>query len=343
MRIGFVGYSNLTSGIGIFGREFIDYLGVDSILSAPSYKGQEDWLGDNQFTSKIYPLSARDVERYFNQCQPDVVMFLETPFCDCLPEIAAQWGIKTVAIAMHEAMFWGHFKLRADLIVCPSYSAWEKACSAGAKAASLFLPIGLELFPYKKRTGHTFIQSLGYNEYNDRRQTAKIVAAFHRLEDPDARLILNTIGKWPPGTVIDDPRISYHRRETERPADIYAGGDIAMYPMAYEGYGRMVLEAMACGLPCLTVDGDPMNLFQHDPRFLCESEPTYHFTGPACADATYHSVTVDELEKKLRWLLTIDTAEYSRRARRQAEAQSWESKEIDYKTAWLNMLEDLVK
>jgi len=95
-------------------------------------------------------------------------------------------------------------------------------------------------------------------------------------------------------------------------------------------------------MPTLTMDADPMNLFQHDPDLLVTSCRKYTLNEKWVVNTTYNEVAVEALREKMEWLLTIDTAEYSKAARRQAEAQSWESKDIDYQSAWLNTIEGLL-
>jgi len=337
LRIGLVTYTNLTSGIGVFGWEFFKHLEADSILSVASRKkGQEVWT-ERQVTAPRPP-SDKHIDDYFRRFHPQVVLFLETPFSISLYSIARKYGAKTVGISMHET--YSAYRLAADLVVCPCRSAWEKARVPNKR--HVFLPIGLDLFEYKERQGHTFVMNIGYGWRVDRRQSKVVIDAFTQLEDPDARLILHAQECWPEGIVSKDPRIEYRLGGSPTPADNYAEGDILLAPMAYEGYGRTVLEGMASGMPVLTTDADPMNLFQHDPDLLIEPCERFFWTGGYVKDALFNRVSVEDMRRKLEWLLTIDTAAYSQRARRQAEAQSWESTKIDYKGLWLETLRSIL-
>ena len=144
------------------------------------------------------------------------------------------------------------------------------------------------------------------------------------------------------GCHSDDKRITFIEKNYPHPADIYEDGDIAILPIAYGGYERSILESMASGMPTLTMDADPMNQYQHDPDLLVEPSRQYEFSEQWVFDTIYSEVSVGVLRAKMEWLLTIDTAKYSRRARRQAGAQSWESKDLDYKNAWLETMEELL-
>lgn len=277
------------------------------------------------------------IREYFETYKPDVVLFLETPFSHQIYIYAEEYGAKTVAIPMHETL--SAKRLNADLMICCCRSAWDKARPDRKKY--LFLPIGLEMFPFKERTGHTFVTNIGYGGINDRRQTAVITEAFSQIKDPDARLIMNAQHEWPKGCVIDDKRITFNLKNYDLPTDIYREGDISILPIAYGGYERSILESMASGMPTLTTNADPMNMYQHDKRFLVNPAQRYKFSDQWVTKTIYNKVSVQSLREKMEWLLTIDTAKYSRRARRQAEAQSWESEEIDYKKVWLGTLERL--
>lgn len=331
-KLGLIGYTNRQSGIGLFIYELWKYLEADSILSINAgIKHQELWT-DRQ-VSAHRPPTKDQLTTYFETFRPDVVLFLETPFSMALYEIAKKYNCKCAGIPMHETFNWS--RLNADLLICPCYSAWEKA--SGNKTL-LFLPIGLEMFPFKLRTGHTFISSIGYGGVNDRRQVGKILEAFKQVCNPNAQLIINSQANLPKGLKINDSRVDYRQKTYPEPKDVYAEGDIAILPIAYGGYERPILESMASGLPTLTMNADPMNLFQHDPDFLLEPSRRYKITDSWVVDTEYNEVSVEDLREKMEILLNIPTGKYSVWARAQAVAQSWEGP-IDYKSVWLEALE----
>jgi len=310
-------------------------LKADSILSIRcEAKGQEVWTDRQLNVSR--PPTDRQLADYFATYRPDVVIYIETPFSEKLYSMAHSHGCKVVGIVMHETYMVS--RLEADLLVCPCATAFTKA--HGNKQL-LFLPIGLKMFPFKLRKGHTFVASIGYGGVNDRRQVAKIVEAFNGLKDPEARLIINSQADLPRGVKVDDSRITLNQKTYPEPKDVYSEGDIAISPIAYGGYERGILEAMASGMPCLTMNADPMNLFQHDPDFLIEPERRWTLNGQWVRNTVYSEVSADTLREKMAWLLTIPTAEYSRWARAQAEAQSWES-EIPYLETWLDAIRSVL-
>jgi len=295
-------------------------------------KGRERW-SDRQMDVSLPPTDL-EVRQYFQNYQPDVVIFIETPFNWKLTDIARKYGIKTVAIIMHETCTLER-AAGADLIICPCQSAWDKIPLPNK--ILLPLPIGLDLFPHKQRDGHVFVFNMGYGGVNDRRQSVKTLAAFSLLRDPEARLIINS--QVPTNLKITDKRIELREVNYPEPKQIYADGDIALLPIAYGGYERLILESMASGLPTLTTDADPMNTFQNDPDLLVGVCRSYKITDQWVYDTVYNEVSPIDLLKKMQWLLTIDTAEYSKRARARAEVLSWESG--DFKALWLENLGEL--
>ncbi len=338
IRIGIVTYTNLASGVGIFGWEFWQYLGADSILSiANKVKGQDKWLERQTDTGR--PPSAKTVRDYLQTYKPDIVLFLETPFATSLFTEAKKLGIKTVAIPMHETISASRLN-PADLMICTCQEAWRKATHKNRKM--LFLPIGLKLWKYRERTGHIFVTNIGYGGVNDRRQSARIIQAFEQLKSPDARLILRCQRDWPVGCRSSDRRITFVKKNYPHPSDIYEDGDIAILPIAYGGYERSILESMASGMPVLTMDADPMNQYQHNPELLMKPAKIYKLSHQWVIDTYYNEVSVSDLTERMKWLLTIDTARYSRAARAQAVAQSWECEEIDYRSVWMETLKELI-
>jgi len=311
--------------------DFWTCLGADSILSVNSgIKGQERWT-DRQITS-VRPPRIPDILRWFDEYKPNVILFLETPFHDAIYKLAPEHGIKTVAIPMHETF--SAKRLAADLLICPCYEAYEKARQQRKKL--VFLPISVKPFPFIERTGHTFVMNVGFGWHADRRQVGVVVKAFEQLEDPEAKLILHAQQRFPEEVASDDKRIEWRIGNTVDPADNYKDGDILLAPMAFEGYGRTVLEGMASGMPTLTTNADPMNLFQHDRHFLIDPCERRIYSGEWVKGTMFNRISVEDMKKKLEWLLTIDTPKHSRWARKQAEAQSWEG--FDYKSVWRKVL-----
>lgn len=338
-RIGLISYTNLTSGIGVFAWELIKYLGVDSVLSVKNrVKGQEEWI-DRQHTAGE-TVREGTVRHYLDRYKPDVVLFFETPFGDGLQKVRSERkSLRVVGIPMQETMGAKDFSW-CDAIICPCSSALTKARSV-KRAYGLFLPIGLEMFPFAQRKGHTFVHNVGYGWRTDRRQTRTVVEAFKMLKDPDARLIINAQQKFPAGGVMPDPRIDYNLESYKSPSDIFARGDISVLPIAYGGYERMILESMASGLPTLTTNADPMCMFQHDPSFLITPWKRKTVTSPFLYRVVFNEISVGSMHRHMTRLLSIDTAAHSKAARKQAEAQSWESKDIDYKGEWMRVLREV--
>ncbi len=337
MRLGLIGYSNRSSGIGMLIHDFIDNLPIDSFLSYPSVKGQEDGWHERQHTA-WRPKDSKALRRYMEAFKPDAVIFIETDYFPHGFKIVKELGSKPVCVVMHEVYrHWTQIEEEADLAICPSRNALEKAVGC-ERSVFLPLPIALEPFPYKERGGHTLVHNVGYGWRNDRRQTARVVRAFHSLEDPDARLIVNCQSKWAEGVPLPDERIDYRLVDLPEPADIWAEGDIAIQPTAYEGFGRMPLEAQACGLPCLTMDADPMNLSQNDSDLLIAPNQTY--LAPKFAhDTVFNEVSVEGLREKMEWLLTLPMPDYSKRARAFAEEKSWSNPKM--RDPWIETLEEL--
>jgi glycosyltransferase involved in cell wall biosynthesis len=263
------------------------------------------------------------------------MLYLETCFSHNIVGKMKERRKKLVGIVMHETY---KPELQADAFVCPSASAWAKV---EGRKYYLFLPISVDDYPYKRRQGKVFLSNLGYGGVNDRRQFGKVVKAFSGLKDPKAKLIVNTQVAPPVGVSVDDPRIEVRQGNKPLPKDIYEDGDISILPIAYGGYERGILESMASGLPCLTMDADPMNLFQFNPDFLIKPDRYWILDGGWVRNTLYAEASAESIREKMEWLLTIDTEEYSQQARRMAEAQSWESRDIDYVGEWSRMLEDV--
>ncbi|MFA5467052.1 MAG: hypothetical protein WC251_04290, partial [Candidatus Izemoplasmatales bacterium] len=195
---------------------------------------------------------------------------------------------------------------------------------------------------------HEFIFNLGYVGFCDRRQTGAVLEAFKAAGGKNTLIVRaqaneHKLPDMPHGYEKSKdsdydytyPRIIRRIYNYDSPTDIYREGDISIQVSAYGGYERMILESMASGMPTLTMNADPMNIFQPDEDFLMPSHPQELRSSHAW-NTIYNRVDVGELTEKFKWLAKIDTRKYSRKARKVAEGMSWESGK--YTKAWRDII-----
>jgi glycosyltransferase involved in cell wall biosynthesis len=98
-----------------------------------------------------------------------------------------------------------------------------------------------------------------------RKNVAGLLRAYRLLRDRDPRspdLILAGSRGWlfdETRALLDELRLSEHVRWIESPPDgdlaaLYNAATIFVLPSHYEGFGLTLLEAMACGVPCIVSD-----------------------------------------------------------------------------------------
>ena len=99
---------------------------------------------------------------------------------------------------------------------------------------------------------------------SDWRKNRGVVEAALRLLDSDLKLV--SLGDGGLGYVADD----------ELPA-LYRGADVFVYPSRFEGFGMPVIEAMACGVPCVVSSHPSLDEACGDAALRCDPEDPQQF------------------------------------------------------------------
>lgn len=335
MRLGILGYTNRTSGCGVFAGDLVDNVPVDSYFSVPTPKGQEKWM-ERQVNG--HP-GGETLAQYLDRFRPDVLLGIETMFSGEVCPACRKRGIKTALIVMHEAYFPG--KHAADHFLCPVQVAYDKV--EAVNKVYFDWPMDIRPFTFSERTeARRFLHVMGYAANGlgfNRRQTREVYEGFSAVDAPDISLTVHCQEDWRVEYgECQDPRVTFRLATLPTPAEVYEGFDVLIQPDAYAGYNRVLLEAKACGLPVLTTDAPPMNQIVHDPEALIPAESEW-FVHADRLNCYRYRVTADAVAEAIKRTLTWDIPQKSRRARKCAEARAWtEEKRADF----LRLLETMV-
>ncbi len=143
-------------------------------------------------------------------------------------------------------------------------------------------------------------------------------------EGPDKMRIQGTIRS----NGLSDRVVMAGSLHDEKLREAYAAMDVFVLPSVYEGYGMVILEAMAAGLPVIGRPGDWKTSFTSMPEMI-----QHHVTG-----MLMHEHDPEDLAEKLRWMSCRPERRISmgKRGRAQLAERTWEMVVEDY----LNLLDD---
>ncbi|NES98126.1 MAG: glycosyltransferase family 4 protein [Desertifilum sp. SIO1I2] len=201
----------------------------------------------------------------------------------------------------------------ADRIFVASSVTQRSLLAFGVDAAKIsVIPYGapLEYFHPKPKPDRCF-RAIYVGRLEPRKGIHYLLEAWNSLKLPNAELWLVGINEYPPGWL--DRYAGSFRYIPSVPHtalnDYYSAADVLVFPSLVEGFGLVLLEAMACGIPIIT---------------------TPNTAGPdLIADGTEGFIVpirnVEILQEKLEWCYSHrgELALMGKAARQKAEQLTW--------------------
>ena len=341
MLIGIVGYAN-NSGLGCIVQNFIKNLGVSCQLVMPSIKKGTD-LTKATIAHRIYK-EPNDALFFAKENKPDICIFIETPFQPNILKTLHMRRIKTIFIPMLDQI--GYRRLKQweswiDWWICPNKFALNNI--PRLNKTYLPIPVDTEIFrPVNKNkiinnpSDITFLHVAGFGVWCNRKGTNTLIKAFQLLETHPLHPKLQ-IYSIPPYYRPLPNNINMRCGNIKNPANLYQLGEIYIAPSRKEGFGLSNYEAMACGLPILTTDAEPMNELIIDKIFAipCQQKKEGLIDAPVCTiepeNLADNIIAVAEQYKR------IPTWSYQAE-RLILDNYSWQA----LKSQWLNILEKVM-
>jgi glycosyltransferase involved in cell wall biosynthesis len=255
-----------------------------------------------------------------------VVCYQSLPF-QGLFEHSRSRGIKNVLIANAEVFNPSSDEAQnADLLILRNADGHRVIQELGYGDRSVVVPCPMDLteLPFAERVrADRFVFSNGACFPHNRKGFKQLIEAVE-LGGLEGLKVFTQVALY------DDGEKRLHAAkiplfaDVESPRDLYRDADVAVAPSRYEGVGLAILEAMACGVPCITTNHSPMRDYitgayedRADPFLIDVAQyETVVVNNKPYAAATASALSLND---KFKALKGSDIAWYSQAARRYIE------------------------
>jgi len=148
---------------------------------------------------------------------------------------------------------------------------------------------------------------------------------FAALPSIHADVVVTVAAQQLPFSGITDPRVRVQFEDVVNYWDLYTNADVLLIPRRFGGQSLPMQEAVACGIPVVTLDVAPQNNMLPDDWLV----PAVHTGEVMCKVMvdTYQAAYAQELAQTVTRVID-DIARHSETARRISKQLSWET--------WLN-------
>lgn len=249
-RLGLVGY-NAATGLGELNRQLASYGDIHTWLVRPHPKLPTLKPHENVDTI-VCPLGhPTKIQKFVSSV--DVVVFCESTYYDQLIPYCKAEGRRTVCVPMMEWMPPGArgWPQQVDLFICPTKQCYN-LFSQVIPCVYFPWPVDTDRFQFRLRQKcERFLFVAGHGGWKGRKGIDVILRAKELW--PEMPLVVHSQDKyaWPANIEVLPP--------PNENCDLYAQGDVLIAPHSVDGLGLEPMEAMSCGMPVITTDGEPWN------------------------------------------------------------------------------------
>ena len=276
MNIGILGPNNNT-GLGIVIQWLKRHLPINSHFVTKLDNHINLSEDDNMFIS-IPQYTEAELREYLRLYDPDIILFVETPYNFKFFEIVHPRKIYPIPIIdATKTGIWKEYNKYITKYLCPIHVCFRSYMQYyGDKAVYLPYPIDTDYFrPQKRSDDYFFLHNQGNGGAHFRKGTDLIHRAFAFNYFKCKGLLqyqsdLHKMYKLPPTSNLYTYEVNYNDQ-----IDLYKEGQVYLNPERKSGLGLPLLESMACGYALIATDIAPFNEFVADKRFLIDySQPT---------------------------------------------------------------------
>lgn len=256
----------------------------------------------------------------------DVVLTFETFYDDDLVTRARERGVKTACVANWEFFRWemDPWLPRPDLFIAPStwhLSSWPE------NTVHVPFPVARDRLPFELRTkAETFLHVAGHPATGDRNGTQLLRQALRHVRS-EISLIIRAQGpaRTAERAVPRNVHLEVIREDIDDYWELYERGDVLLAPRRYGGLSLPMNEALARGMPVVSLDVEPQRSF-----LPAASLVSPHRERPLKCQAGFverWTATAQGIASKIEELARDDALveDLSRKADAHADSISWEA------------------
>lgn len=324
LKVGSVVYAT-QQGLGILAKDFVDHGIVNHpavVLHTSRPNLHREWYPEAP-AIEMRRLNQHPEQgallKYLSGC--DVVLFFETPFDWGLIPHLRENGVKTILMPMYECTACPP-PYQPDYVINPSMldqQYWPKGVFINVP-----VPDAVRARYHRREKARVFVHNAGHGGLLGRNGTLEVLQAIRHVKS-DAKFIIRSQDKrdWPPYPELLG-RVTYIDH-TVPDEELYAEGDVFLFPEKFNGLSLPLQEAYASGMLIMAADRFPMNTWlPHGPLVPVRDYKKTRLGG-GCPEFEEAVINPADIARCIDAWYDQPLSDYSEGGYRWAESVSWDT------------------